>query len=336
MSRPTARVLALLEILQGGGTRTVTELADRLQVDERTVRRYVAHLDELGIPIASVRGRYGGYRLARGYRMPPLMLSAEEGSAVLLGLVAARRAGLVTTTAAAVEAAMAKLLRVLPDAVRDRLGTLLALVQFTGPQRPPVATGSEILLTLAEAVRDARPASIGYTDGRGRDSDRTLEPYGIVAHQGRWYVVGRDSLSGELRTFRADRIGAARLRPGTFPRPDDFDAPAAVLRSLASAPYAHQVAIAVQAPAEAISAVFPAAIATLEEIPADGWIRVRLRAERLDWIPGLLATLDRPFVIEEPAALRELVRELAARLRAGAEAAPNDSGPEDTVEPKAP
>src|SRR6478672_1054216 len=107
VTRPTARVLALLEILQSGGTHTVASLAARLDVDERTARRYAAHLIELGIPVRSVRGRYGGYRLAPGYRMPPLMLSDDEAVAVLLGLVAGSRAGLATTSVAATESATA-------------------------------------------------------------------------------------------------------------------------------------------------------------------------------------------------------------------------------------
>jgi len=114
MTRPTARVLALLEILQAGGTRTTADLAVRLDVDERTVRRYVDHLIDLDIPVRSVRGRYGGYRLASGYRMPPLMLTDDEALAVLLGLVAGLRAGLVTTSATAMESAAAKIRRVLP------------------------------------------------------------------------------------------------------------------------------------------------------------------------------------------------------------------------------
>ncbi len=93
MSRPIARVLTLLELLQAGGIRTVAELADRLDVDERTVRRYVGHLLDLDVPVESVRGRYGGYRLAPGYRMPPLMLNDDEARAVLLGLIAGQRAG---------------------------------------------------------------------------------------------------------------------------------------------------------------------------------------------------------------------------------------------------
>ena len=98
MPRPTGRVLTLLELLQSGGTRTVAELADRLGVEGRTVRRYVDHLIDLDVPVESVRGRYGGYRLAPGYRLPPLMLSDDEALAVLLGLVAGRRAGLTTAT----------------------------------------------------------------------------------------------------------------------------------------------------------------------------------------------------------------------------------------------
>ena len=131
VTRPTARVLALLEILQAGGLRTVPELARGLGVDERTVRRYVAHLADLGVPVETVRGRYGGIRLVPGFRMPPLMLTDEEALAVLLGLVAGRRAGLVTTSAMAVESAVAKLGRVLPKALAPRLEALVRSARFT-------------------------------------------------------------------------------------------------------------------------------------------------------------------------------------------------------------
>src|SRR6059058_1733402 len=124
MARPAARVLTLLELLQSGGVRTVGELADRLGVDGRTVRRYVDHLLDLDVPVESVRGRYGGYRLAPGYRMPPLMLTDEEALAVLVGLVAGHRAGLVSTSTAADESAASKLRRVLPDVLRRRLDGL--------------------------------------------------------------------------------------------------------------------------------------------------------------------------------------------------------------------
>ena len=128
MARPTARVLSLLELLQSGGVRTVTELAGRLGVDERTVRRYVDHLIDLDVPVESVRGRYGGYRLAPGYRMPPLMLSDDEALAVMLGLIAGRRTGLVITTGTASETAAAKIRRALPDRLARRHAVALRRV----------------------------------------------------------------------------------------------------------------------------------------------------------------------------------------------------------------
>src|SRR5690242_8867055 len=131
MARPAAGVLTLLELLQSGGIRTMAELADRLGVDPRTVRRYVGHLIDLDVPVESVRGRYGGYRLAAGYRLPPLMLSDDEALAVLLGLVAGRRAGSATTTGTASETATAKIRRVLPARIADRLDAVLESLAFT-------------------------------------------------------------------------------------------------------------------------------------------------------------------------------------------------------------
>ena len=145
MPRPTARVLTLLELLQSGGIRTVTELADRLGVDERTVRRYANHLLDLDVPVESVRGRHGGYRLAPGYRMPPLMLSDDEALAVLLGLVAGRRAGLRTATSTASETAAAKIRRVLPERLRltaRRRARLPCLHDPARRDRPPGFRGS--------------------------------------------------------------------------------------------------------------------------------------------------------------------------------------------------
>ena len=321
MPRPTARVLALLEILQAGGTRTVAELADRLGVDERTVRRYVDHLIDLDVPVRSVRGRYGGYRLAPGYRMPPLMLTDEEALAVLLGLVAGRRAGLVTTSVAAAESATAKVRRVLPEALGRRLDALLATADFTAPARAVTTPETGVLLTLAEAARQRRPVAINYTAWGGRRSERTVHPYGLVAHSGRWYVTGADSASGEVRTFRLDRIETATTLPGSFDVPAGFEPTARVLSGLAEVPYSHEVSLRIQGTTEQVRARLPAAVATVEELP-DGWVRVRLRAERLEWVPSMLAWLNLPFVIERPETLREHVRALAGRLTTYADATP--------------
>jgi predicted DNA-binding transcriptional regulator YafY len=308
MARPTSRVLSLLELLQSGGIRTVAELADRLGVDGRTVRRYVDHLIDLDVPVESVRGRHGGYRLAPGYRLPPLMLSDDEALAVLLGLVAGRRAGLMTTERTASETASAKIRRVLPKHVARRLDTLLESLAFT--DQP------------ADAVRHRRPVSIRYTDRDGRRSERTLHAYGIVAHSGRWYVTGTDPEIGEDRTFRLDRIADARTLPGSFEAPVGPDPAQRVLSGFATAEYRHEVTLRIYGTVEQIRAHLPASVASLEEHAptadkdraTERWLRVELRAERLDWLPPALASLDRPFVIERPDELRDLVITLAERL----------------------
>ncbi|GAA2207510.1 WYL domain-containing protein [Nonomuraea monospora] len=354
MSRPTGRVLTLLALLQSGGTRTMAELADRLGVDGRTVRRYVDHLIDLGVPVESVRGRYGGYHLARGYRLPPLMLDDDEALAVLLGLVAGRGAA---DTAS--ETAAAKIRRVLPDRLARRLDALLDSLAFTGPSAglptgpstgpsagpsagpfagprgESAAPDAEVLLTLADAVRHRRPVSFRYADRHGRRSDRLLHPYGIVGHSGRWYVHGEDARAGESRTFRLDRIADARALPGSFAVPDGADPVEGVLTGFATASYRHEVVLRIHGTVEQLRTRLPAGVAQIEAAPSpggeagigavpdlrgEGWLRVRLRVERLDWLPGVLASLDRPFVIERPDELRALILALADRLASHAQA----------------
>ena len=332
MARPTGRVLTLLELLQSGGTRTVAELADRLGVDGRTVRRYVDHLLDLDVPIESVRGRYGGYRLAPGFRMPPLMLSDDEALAVLLGLAAGRRAGLTTSAGVtASETAAAKIRRVLPTRVARRLDTVLESLAFTNASafgEPVVADApdAEVLLTLADAVRHRRPVSIGYAARDGRSGVRTLHPYGIVAHAGRWYVTGADpglGESGEDRTFRLDRIVHARTLPGSFEPPADLDPAQRVVSGFANADYRHVVVLRIQGTLAQIRARLPATVAIVDEAPdGEGRLRVEIHAESLDWLPPALASLDLPFAIERPDELRDLVLALADRLAASAQSVP--------------
>ncbi|MGW2543299.1 helix-turn-helix transcriptional regulator [Kitasatospora sp. NPDC001574] len=330
MPRPIARVLALLELLQSGGLRTATELADRLDVDERTVRHYVGHLVDLDVPVESVRGRHGGYRLAPGYRVPPLMLNDDEALAVLLGLLAGERARLTTATGTASETATAKIRRVLPERLRHRLDAVLGSLAFTARPGEAAAPESGVLLPVADAVNHRRPIAVRYTAADGRRSERTLHPHGLVAHAGRWYVTASDPTTGQDRTFRLDRITDVRTLPGSFEPPTGPDPAKRVLTSLATAPYRHRVTLYVQATADHVHTRLPPGIAIVEELPtpddadrqADGWSRVDLRVDRLDWLPATLASLDRPFSIERPAELRELVEALAERLARSARRSP--------------
>lgn len=322
MARPTARVLALLEVLQGGGVHPVGELAARLEVDERTIRRYVAHLMELGVPVAAVRGRHGGYRVAPGYRMPPLMLTDDEALALLLGLAAAQRSGAVPLSSDAAERAAAKLRRVLPPMTERRLHALEQTLAWTASRTPrptPAPTDAAILLACGAAARERRPLAITYRDRLGHTSERTVLPYGVVAHAGRWYLAGMDSATSRVRIFRLDRVSQPVMRSGAFTIPDGFDAASFVLESLATAPWRHQVRLLVEADAEELGARLPPGLAVITPAAApDGWTQVDLRAERLDWLPPLLAGLGRRVKVEQPAALRELLREYAARLMADA------------------
>jgi predicted DNA-binding transcriptional regulator YafY len=327
-------VLTLLELLQSAGVRTAAELAYRLRVDERTVRRYVDHLIDLDVPVESVRGRYGGYRLASGYRMPPLMLTDDEALAVLLGLVAAGRAGLITATSTATETAAAKVRRVLPRRLASRLEAVLESLAFTAMTREFPAPDTDILLTVADAVRHHRPLSIRYTAADGRRSERIFHAYGLVAHSGRWYVTGADLGVGEDRTLRLDRISGARVLPGSFEPPVGLDPAQRVLSGFATANYRHHVILWIQGTAEQVRTVFPASVAIVADVPptpgedqqGDRWLRVDLRAERLDWLPPLLASLDLPFSIEQPNELRDAVGALADRLSASARRVRRTSG----------
>ena len=203
---------------------------------------------------------------------------------------------------------------------------MLSSLAFTAPPAEFATPDSAVLLSIADAVRHHRPVSIRYTAADGRRSERTLHPDGLVAHSGRWYVTGADPGIGEDRTFRLDRIADARTLPGSFEPPAGLDPAQRVLSGLATAPYRHQVTLRIQATAEQIRTRLPAAAASIEEAPADpdpqtgGWLRVHLRAERLDWVPAVLASLDRPFVIERPDELRGLATALAERLAASARA----------------
>jgi predicted DNA-binding transcriptional regulator YafY len=304
------RVLALLEALQAAPSISGPELARRLRIDVRTVRRDVVSLQELGIPVAAERGPGGGYRLLPGYRMPPLMLTAGEATAVALGLIAARRDGLDAG------GALTKIRRVLPDVVRLRVEALEQTLRFTGPVRRPTPPAGETLLLLADAAQRGRRVHARYTSSDGAESERELSPLGIVAHSGRWYVPAHDHGRGELRALRADRFGAVRLGGRGAPPPPGFDSIDFVSRTLARVPWAHAVEVLLHAPLAEAARRFPPTMVELE--PAGEHTLLRMRADSLDWVAGLLAGAGCAFTVREPDELRASVRALADRLAAAA------------------
>ncbi|GIH24191.1 transcriptional regulator [Acrocarpospora phusangensis] len=308
-------MLTLLELLQARPGLTGPELAARLDVDERTVRRYAARLTELGVPVVADRGRYGGYRLLPGYKLPPLMLSEDEAAAVVLGLLAGRHNGVALGT----ESALAKIERVLPKALGERVRAISETVglAFHRPASPPLP--ASVLLSLADAARRRRRVRLSYRSFRGAPTTRDLDPYGLVLNSARWYVTGFDHLRGELRTFRVDRVTSAEVLETPFPpAPDDFDPVAHVLNSLAGVPFRHEVEVIVHAPLPEVRRRVPPTAATLTAV--DSGVRLVARAERLDGMAQMLAGLGWPFTVIHPAELRREITALADRLRKYADA----------------
>jgi len=312
LATPTARLLELLELLQAQTLTTGTEISDRLRIDRRTVRRYVSALHELGIPIEGQRGVGGGYRIRPGYRLPPLMLDDDEAVVVALGVVAAARLGLAGSAESA-EGALAKIHRVLPDALRRRVEALETTLDFTtaAPAGAPVA--GETVLMLADAIRRRRRLRVAYRSFSGEATRRVLSPHGLVVHSARWYLAAFDHGRDDLRTFRVDRMRRAVIaKEAAVAPPDGFDAAAYIRQSLARTPWPHAVEVLLQLSLEEATQRLPATLAELAE--EDGRTLLRMRVSSLDWMARILAGLDCSFTIREPEELRTSVRELADRL----------------------
>ncbi len=319
MADGTARALELLELLQSAHVRTVGELAEGLGVDERTVRRDVRRLVEIGLPVESLRGRYGGYRLAPGRRVLPLMFTSEEAVAVFLGL----SRGHATSGRADVagQTALAKITRALPADDARRVDAALAAMGGVRPEG--VDTDPAVMLTLAEAVALRRVVDLRYRDREDVPSRRTVHPYGLVARAGRWYLVAFDTDRQQERTFRVDRVETARALRETFARPEQHDMAARLEERFAEADYRWTVVLRIRETEQHIRAHLPPGVARLERLdPAVGtapddllpWHRADIHAESLDWLPGVIAALGCEVVIERPDELRALVDDAARRL----------------------
>ncbi len=309
---PTSRLLELLELLQAQPLVTGREIADRLEIDRRTVRRYVAALQELGIPVEGERGVGGGYRLRPGYRLPPLMLSDAEAIVVVLGLIAARRLGLDSTTQS-VEGALAKVHRVLPDSLRRRVEALETTLGFTTPATVGAPVAGESVLLLAEAIRRRRRVRVVYRSYAGEETRRELSPYGLVVHSGRWYLAAHDHMREALRTFRVDRMRRTVVTDvPALSSPAGFDAVAHVSRSLARVPWPWEVEVVLDLPLDEAAQRLPATLAEL--VDAEEGTLLRMRVSSLDWTARILAGLGCSFTIQRPEELRASVQALAGNL----------------------
>jgi len=309
-SYPTTRVLALLELLQTHGRMSGPELSRRLGVGERTVRRYMILLAELGIPVETTRGRYGSYRLRPGYKLPPLMFSEDEALALVLGLLTVRQSGLGGTPADAA-GALSKVERVMPDALRARVRAVQEAVVFTGAMYDTQPT-SALIGTLSEAAHRRLRVRLRYRTARGGETAREVDVYGVVCREGVWYAVGYDHLRSDLRTFRVDRVREAQLRDERFTPPAEFDALASVERAIATMPGALAVEVLLETTLPEARRLIPAVAAALEETPQGVLVRGQVQdARELTAVAHHLAGLGCALRVLQPPELRDELRALA-------------------------
>lgn len=312
----SARLLRLLSLLQARPSWTAPELAERLDITERTVRRDVTRLRELGYPVDAEAGPHGGYRLGRGGALPPLLLDDDEAVAVAVGLRTAA-GGTVAGIEESSQRALAKLERVLPARLRGRVTALsAATVPLTSP-RPRV--DADDLSAIAAACRDHETLRFDYCGNDGHPSRRTVEPLRLV-HTGRlWYLVAWDADRRDWRTFRVDRIEGRPIPVARFaPRPPPADDIAAfVSRGTAVAAYPVHARVIVHAPLDAVAErISPTA--GLLEATSDGSCVLLTGARTLSDLAYHLVTMDLEFTVDDPPELADHLLAIAQRLeRAG-------------------
>ena len=287
MYDPTMRVMTVLEMLQARPKVTAGELAARLEVHPRTVQRYIARLQDLGVPITSTRGIGSAYSLRPGFHLPPMMFTDDEALALTLGLRALKHLGF-SAFAPATEGARAKLQRVLPKVVGVRVQALEDAMAFDTPPRTVTADASRVI-ALASAVQDRVPVQVTYAAHGGAVSVREVEPYGVAHHDARWYLVGFCRSRVALRSFRVDRIEEVQPLDGSYKIPDGFSARQYLQDTLPYAPSAREVRARLGMPLSLAVRRVPHAKAVLE---ADGdSTLMRCGVDDFDWFAATLLTL---------------------------------------------
>lgn len=317
MYHPTSRVLTVLELLQAKPSITGPELAARLEMDVRTVRRYITHLQDAGIPIEANIGRHGGYRLRPGFKLPPLIFTEEEATAIMLGLLTSTWLE-IGQSPAAIEGALAKVSRVLPIQARERLQAMtshLVLFPLSDQQALPDAS---LLIDLSGAIHASQCIEIAYRSLRNELTHRKVEPYGITGWRGRWYLGGYCCLRKGYRSFRLDRIQHLQILSETFEKAPDFDFEAFIKEQ--HTPHGIHFEIEFQADLPTVQQKLSSSYGKLSPTPTGTLFQEEY--EDIEGMARFLMALNLPFVVHQPPALREALRHLGERMIQMASAQP--------------
>jgi len=311
MSPTSSRLLQLLSLLQGRRDWPGSELASRLEVSGRTIRRDIDRLRNLGYPVESLSGPVGGYRLGAGSAMPPLLLDDEEAIAIAVGLRTAARACVTGIEETSIRA-LVKLEQVLPAHLRRRVAAL-GSTTFTLPVAGPTIDPQH-LTVIAASCRDCECLRFSYGSRDGTDSSRDVEPHALVNHGRCWYLLAWDRRREDWRTFRVDRLSrpastGVRFVTRTLPAKD---AAAYVKQSIIAAPNRFQARVTLNASAQEITSRIPAHWGTVKPIDAHT-CEYLAGDDDLSWLALRIAMLGVDFEVHEPPELLTQLRALALR-----------------------
>jgi predicted DNA-binding transcriptional regulator YafY len=311
---PTARALLALELVQGSPGITADRLAGKLGVSGRAARRYVGILREAGIPIESARGPYGGYRIGRGLRLPPLMFSATEA----LGLVMAVLDGHhdASDPTGPVGSALGKIVRALPEPVAAQAEAVRRSAA-PAPDRAAARPDPGTTAALVQACSSRRRVRIDYRTEAGSEWLIEADPWAVVVRHGRWYLLCRSHTADARRAYRIDRVRGVEVLDDTFSPPADLD-PVATLEEHLAVGWEYDVDAVIDAPAETVARCVPRALGRLEPLDA-GTTRLTGSTSNPAWYAQQLAAIPAPYRIISGPELQDAARALGRRLLAAGE-----------------
>ena len=314
---PTARALLTLELVQDSPGITAVRLADTLGVSERAARRYVAILREAGIPIDAMRGLYGGYRLGRGVRLPPLMFTASEALALVMAVLDGHHHAADPTDP--VGGALGKIVRALPEPIATQVEAIRRTTA-PAPDRAAARPDPDTTTALVQACSEHRRVSLMYRSEAGSPWQMQVEPWAVVVRHGRWYLLCRNHSTDDRRAYRIDRVRTVDLMADTFSPPADLD-PVAMLEEHLAVGWEYDVEIVVDAPLGIVQRCLPRALGRLEALDAET-SRLVGSTSNPWWYAEQLAVIPASYRIVRCPELQQTARVLGQRLLSASGSSP--------------
>jgi len=311
---PTARALLTLELVQGSPGITADRLGDKLGVSQRAARRYVAILREAGVPIESVRGPYGGYRVGRGLRLPPLVFTATEALGLVMAVLDGHHAAADPTDP--VGSALGKIVRALPGPVAAQAGAVRRITA-PAPDRGAARPDPETTSALVQACSDRRRVRLGYRTEAGSEWVVEVDPWALVVRHGRWYLLCHSHAADARRAYRIDRVRGVDVLDDTFPAPADLD-PVALLEEHLAVGWEYEVDVVIDASVDTVSRCAPRSLGRLEPVDTTT-SRLVGSTSNPTWYAEQLAAIPVSYRIEQCPELRDAARLLGQRLLAASE-----------------